>query len=243
LIKAMESLKYVEALFLAVEEYPENQSEVLEEMKQAGMVPPESETEFEEDPKLLHEHVRRTAYLSIVALSVAGGYIPKNKAKRVKTDTVQEKKADTIQDRPVQGGVASADAEVLQKLKGDAPDLPEQVINNLAAVIYSAQHNGQYEESREKLTEAAEALRSELKHPRKIVEHLVKALDNLEQVGTLFGSSTAPHKILEQMISKGMIPADEKEFFADNPEELKKKVRATAYFTFVSLAMAGGYLK
>jgi hypothetical protein len=244
LIKAMESLKYVEALFMAAEQYPENQSEILEEMKQAGMVPPERETEFEEDSKLLQEHVRRTAYISIVALSVAGGYIPETDIKRRKTDKVQEKKSDPAQDRPVQGGTASADTEVIRKLKGDAPDLAEQVLNDLAAVIYSAQHNERQEELKEKATKAADELRRELKHnPRKIVEHLVKALEGLEHVEALFTGGIDPLRILEQMISTGIIPADKKEFFTENPEELKNQVRATSYFTFVSLAMAGGYLE
>ena len=227
--KAVDSLKFVENLL--VDGQPEG---FFEHMKQVNMVPAEHEEEFEENPDLLERHVRQTAYFTITSLALAGGYMPGLEDERA---TSKDQKAKSSQE-----GTATADVQVLEKLRKDFPDMDEQVVKDIAAVIYSAQHNEDQQSLREKAFQQVPQLRLELTMDQ-IGEHMSKSLEGLKRVEDIFRDPNLNlSEMLKHMLDMGVVTQEVADKYGNQPKKVKEHVQTTAYFTFVALAMTGDYM-
>ena len=237
LLKAVESMKYVEAIFLAAETYPEHQDAPFEQMKAAHMIPVEREEEFRTDTPALKEHMRVTAQHSLMCLAMAGGFLPgldddkpPKKTKRPTKSSNDDKNA----------GTATADYKVLEKLRKQGPDLDEQIIKDMAAIIYSAQHNEGQRELRQLALDKKDDILREIAASGKTdwLDHLINALEGLKRVDDIF-EVQEPSVILGQMKAAGLIDAQQQGQFENDPKSLQDHVRSTAYFTLMTLAFAG----
>ncbi len=77
--------------------------------------------------------------------------------------------------------------------------------------------------------------------PDMIVSALSEALSEMRAAETLFEMRT-PAQALDEMIQDGLVPEHRIAEYKTNPELLMDDTRKHLYFTFVSLAAAGGYL-
>lgn len=77
--------------------------------------------------------------------------------------------------------------------------------------------------------------------PDMIVSALSEALREIRSAETLFEMRT-PAQAVEDMIQDGLIPEHRIAEYKQNPDLLIDDTRKHLYFTFVSLAAAGGYL-
>jgi hypothetical protein len=72
-----------------------------------------------------------------------------------------------------------------------------------------------------------------------ISQGLAQALEELEMLEILF---TDPARAVREMEKEGMIAKDRLSAYKKNPDLLEEDTRKHLYFTFVSIAAAGGYL-
>eukprot|EP00980_Cylindrotheca_fusiformis_P030250 scaffold24611_cov166-Cylindrotheca_fusiformis.AAC.3 len=72
-----------------------------------------------------------------------------------------------------------------------------------------------------------------------IVQGLKQGLDELKAIEILFSN---PEKAVAEMNNEGMIDKKRLDFYKKNPDALEDDTRKGVYFSFVSLAAAGGYL-
>ena len=72
-----------------------------------------------------------------------------------------------------------------------------------------------------------------------IAQGLAQALEELEMLEILFQD---PARAVQEMEKEGMIANDRLSAYKKNPDLLEEDTRTHLYFTFVSIAAAGGYL-
>ena len=76
--------------------------------------------------------------------------------------------------------------------------------------------------------------------PKEIVEGLNQILDELKAMDYLFQD---PKRAVEEILKEGMIEdASRLELYRENPAQLEEDMRSGLYFSFVSFAVAGGFL-
>jgi hypothetical protein len=75
--------------------------------------------------------------------------------------------------------------------------------------------------------------------PLEIVIGLKRSIDEIKAIEILFAD---PQRAVVEMDKEGMIDKKRVDFYKKNPDVLKEDTRKGNYFTFVSLAVAGGYL-
>jgi hypothetical protein len=72
-----------------------------------------------------------------------------------------------------------------------------------------------------------------------IAQALGQALEELEMLEILFQD---PARAVREMEKEGLIANDRLSAYKKNPDLLEEDTRTHLYFTFVSIAAAGGYL-
>jgi hypothetical protein len=75
--------------------------------------------------------------------------------------------------------------------------------------------------------------------PLEIVVGLKQSIDEIKAIEILFAD---PQRAVFEMDKEGVIEKKRVDFYKKNPDVLKEDTRKGNYFTFVSLAVAGGYL-
>ena len=75
--------------------------------------------------------------------------------------------------------------------------------------------------------------------PTDIVIGLKQLLDELRSLEVLFRD---PQRAVDAMIEDGMIDPSRVELYKENPDQLAQDVQSGIYFSFVTLAVAGGFL-
>mmetsp|Transcript_21068 Transcript_21068/g.39360 ORF Transcript_21068/g.39360 Transcript_21068/m.39360 type:complete len:184 (+) Transcript_21068:185-736(+) len=132
---------------------------------------------------------------------------------------------------------------VAAKLQAAAP-IPSQDAVDLAAVLDALLHDPETKKMVENLQKAdgrkasLEAFSDSLTQ-KEIVESLKQTLDELKALEYLFQD---PARAVLEMHKDGMVPENRLKFYKKNPEQLEEDTRKGLYFSFVSLAVAGGFL-
>ena len=75
--------------------------------------------------------------------------------------------------------------------------------------------------------------------PLEIVQGMKEAIDELKAIEILFAH---PERAVIEMEKEGLIEKKRVDFYKKNPDILAEDTRKGVYFTFVSLAVAGGYI-
>jgi hypothetical protein len=178
-----------------------------------------------------------------MCLAMAGGFIPgldDKPPKKTTKKSTPNTKSNNNSDEDKNSGTATADYKVLEQLRKQGPDLDEQIIKDIAAVIYSAQHNQGQRELRQLAFDKKPDILYEIAASSKKnwLDHLINALEGLKRVDDIF-EVQEPSVILGQMKAAGLIDAQHESQFQNDPTSLQDHVRSTAYFTFMTLAFAG----
>jgi hypothetical protein len=143
--------------------------------------------------------------------------------------------------------VLLVDAAIVERLiedsGADSFRISDQVATNIAKVIASARNDAETRllvlrmKSGEMRSDFAD-FASDLT-PDAIVSGLAATLSEMEMAEILF---VDPNRAFVEMERDGMIPNEHIELYRANPELLATDTRKRLYFTFLSLAAAGGYL-
>jgi hypothetical protein len=134
---------------------------------------------------------------------------------------------------------------VAAKLQAAAPTLPSQDAVDLAALLDGVGRDPETQKMILNLRNAdgrkanLEAF-SDSVTQREVVEGLKQTLDELKALEYLFQDDAA--RAVLEMNKEGMVPQDRLDFYRKNPEQLAEDTRKGLYFSFVSLAVAGGFL-
>jgi hypothetical protein len=134
---------------------------------------------------------------------------------------------------------------VATKLQAAAPTLPSQDAVDLAALLDGVGRDPETQKMILNLRNAdgrkanLEAF-SDSVTQREVVEGLKQTLDELKALEYLFQDD--PARAVLEMNKDGMVPQDRLDFYTRNPEQLAEDTRKGLYFSFVSLAVAGGFL-
>ena len=129
-------------------------------------------------------------------------------------------------------------------LQAASPDIPSQDAVDLAALLDAVMKDPETKLMVENLRSAdgrkasLEAFSDSLK-PREIVNTLKQTMDELKALEYLFQD---PARAVIEMEKEGMIPEQHKKMYKKNPQQLADDTRKGLYFSFVSLAVAGGFL-
>jgi hypothetical protein len=123
--------------------------------------------------------------------------------------------------------------------------IPEQTAIDVAAVIQSAStdpetslllHRMKAKGGKEEFL----AFQRDMSDDQ-IVSGLAEVVAEMRSLELLF-QRLNPNKAYEEMLGEGLVPAGREKEYKMNPQLLEEDVRKSLYFTFVSLAAAGGYL-
>ena len=129
-------------------------------------------------------------------------------------------------------------------LQAASPDIPSQDAVDLAALLDAVMKDPETKLMVENLRsadgrkESMEAFSGSLP-PREIVNTLKQTMDELKALEYLFQD---PARAVIEMEKEGMIPEQHKKLYKKNPQQLADDTRKGLYFSFVSLAVAGGFL-
>jgi hypothetical protein len=133
---------------------------------------------------------------------------------------------------------------VAAKLQAVAPTLPSQDAVDLAALLDGVGRDPETLQMIDNLRKAdgrkasLEAFSDSITQ-QEVVEGLKQTLDELKALEYLF--QDPPRAVLE-MHKEGMVPDNSLNFYKKNPDQLAEDTRKGLYFSFVSLAVAGGFL-
>jgi hypothetical protein len=129
-------------------------------------------------------------------------------------------------------------------LQAASPDIPSQDAVDLAALLDAVIQDPETKMMVENLRSAdgrkasLEAFSDSLTQ-KEIVDTLKQTMDELKALEYLF---LDPARAVREMEKEGMIPDQRKELYKKNPQQLADDTRKGLYFSFVSLAVAGGFL-
>lgn len=141
------------------------------------------------------------------------------------------------------GDVHVPENKMIQQLQEAYSRLDDQMAANVAAVIENARTDPETNLLIRRLKEGGgsaemEALKKSTT-PAEAVEQLVGTLSEMNALEILFKD---PKRAFHEMDNDGMVPKEKWSFYEKNPEALADDVRKSLYFTFVSAAIAGGFL-
>ena len=133
--------------------------------------------------------------------------------------------------------------KLVGELKAAHSGLDDETAVNIATIIEHAKSDPETSLLIRRLKEGGgnenmEALRQDLT-PNQVIESLAGALSEMNAVEILFQD---PDRAFKEMDKDGLVPPERKSFYKKNPQELADDVRRKLYFTFVSAAVAGGFL-
>lgn len=160
----------------------------------------------------------------------------------------EEEIGDTLSENAAsENNKAEADIKAMEKLQKDWPEIPDQLLFDLGALIHSAKEKMKKEgpdsalfvEANEASVELASAL-----SVKEIVLAMQKALESMKRIDQVFENVQGIGLVISDMKAKGFIATDAQEKkFREKPELLKLEMTKTSYITFVALAFAGNYIE
>ncbi len=142
---------------------------------------------------------------------------------------------------------AAADIKAMEKLQKDWPEIPDQLLFDLGALIHSVKEkmnkdgvdSALFSEALEVSAELSSALKA-----KEIVLGMEKALESMKKIDKVFGNIHGVDLVISDMKTKGFIETDAQEKkFRERPDLLKLELTKTSYLTFVALAFAGSYIE
>lgn len=142
---------------------------------------------------------------------------------------------------------AQADIQAIEKIQKDWPQIPDQLLFDLGALIHSVKEKMKkdgfdyvlFVDAKEVSLELAKAL-----SVQEICLAMEKALESLKKIEQVFENVQGVGLVISDVKAKGFIQNDAHEKkFRENPELLKTEMTKTSYLTFVALAMAGNYIE
>jgi hypothetical protein len=129
-------------------------------------------------------------------------------------------------------------------LQAASPDIPSQDAVDLAALLDAVIQDPETKMMVENLRSAdgrkasLEAFSDSLTQ-KEIVDTLKQTMDELKALEYLL---LDPARAVREMEKEGIIPDQHNELYKKNPQQLADDTRKGLYFSFVSLAVAGGFL-
>jgi hypothetical protein len=135
--------------------------------------------------------------------------------------------------------------DVVRELRQRAPGLDLQAAIDIAEVLERARRDPETSllllrlrggGGREDFVKFKESMSE-----KEIILSLRNALEEMKSVEVLYEKRT-PAAVVEEMYGDGLVPEDKLSEYRKNPTQLEEDTRKSLYFTFVSLAAAGGYL-
>ena len=142
---------------------------------------------------------------------------------------------------------AEADIKAIEKLQKDWPEIPDQLLFDLGALIHSAKEKMNKEGADSALFVEANEASIELARVLSVKEiglAMEKALESMKRIDQVFENVQGIGLVISDMKAKGFIETDAQEkMFRERPELLKLEMTKTSYVTFVALAFAGNYIE
>jgi hypothetical protein len=129
-------------------------------------------------------------------------------------------------------------------LQAASPNIPSQDAVDLAALLDAVTQDPETKKMVENLQstngrkETLEAFSDSLTQ-QQMVDALKQTMDDLKALEYLFQD---PDRAFAEMYKDGMVPQKQVKFYKENPRQLEEDTRKGLYFSFVSLAVAGGFL-
>lgn len=129
-------------------------------------------------------------------------------------------------------------------LQAASPNIPSQDAVDLAALLDAVTRDPETKKMVENLQsakgrkETLEAFSGSLTQ-QQVVEALKQTMDDLKGLEYLFHD---PDRAYLEMEKDGMVPERQAKFYKENPRQLEEDTRKGLYFSFVSLAVSGGFL-
>lgn len=159
-----------------------------------------------------------------------------------------EAKVDPMTGEVNTGGEIVVDQELVLKLMqaSGAFDgfggIPEQTAIDVAAVIQKASTDPETSLLLLRMNKEQDynAFQNDMTEDQ-IVSGLAEVVFEMNALETLF-HEYSPDRAYEEMLKEGMIPKNREKEYKNNPALLETDKLKSLYFTFVTLAAAGGYL-
>ena len=175
--------------------------------------------------------------LSFLWLSSADFRVPRRRNVAVDTSgEQQEEVVDEVEQELVRRLITNSGA--------DSFLLPEQIAVNVATVITAARRDPETNSLLMKMKQEGNAELQAFRHdltPDMIVSGLAETLLEMEALEKLLELRN-PAQAVAEMEEEGLLPTERVQEYKEKPELLLDDMRKHLYFTFVSLATAGGYL-
>ena len=152
--------------------------------------------------------------------------------KRKLEETLQEASIDA------NGNVDAKFQTLARELQSVAPISSEDALN-VAVILDAAKLDPETSALLARMPEdTLKGLKDSLT-PIEVVQGLKQSLDELKAIEILFLN---PERAVLEMEKEGMLERNRVDFYKKNPHALAEDTRKGVYFTFLSLAAAGGYL-
>jgi hypothetical protein len=129
-------------------------------------------------------------------------------------------------------------------LQAVSPNIPSQDAVDLSVLLDAVTQDPETKSMVENLQstkgrkETLEAFSDSLTQ-QQLVDALKHTMDDLKAVEYLFQN---PDRAFAEMHKDGMVPEERVSYYRKNPRQLEEDTRKGLYFSFVSLAVAGGFL-
>ena len=143
----------------------------------------------------------------------------------------EEMMAKLLQSMPTMKEAQARDVSLMLKFAKSDPDT--RVL--LKTIKSEKKEEKEEEKKKTKKNEGMEDNPS----PKKIVEGMVQTLRDLQMSELLFKD---PQKALQHMKDEGLLNEEKVKLYENDPSLLQQETRRSLYFSFVGLAVKGGYL-
>lgn len=175
---------------------------------------------------------RFSSWIKFVALIACVWVLPQNQVHALTTEV------------GVDGEVPTEYAALAAQLKQAWPQMPEQEAVDVAAMIQTIRADPESQLLIKRMTEGSgkakfDAFVKDLESPKEIAVALSMQLQEMAMLEVLFKD---PQRAVAEMKKEGMLPAEKIEEYEKNPALLEEETRKSQYFTFLSIAAAGGFL-
>ncbi|GAX19532.1 hypothetical protein FisN_19Hh109 [Fistulifera solaris] len=169
---------------------------------------------------------------------------PQSQEDEIDEVVTESTEKDSVNDETIK---AAADIKAMEKLQKDWPEIPDQLLFDLGALIHSVKEkmnkdgvdSALFSEALEVSAELSSALKA-----KEIVLGMEKALESMKKIDKVFENIHGVDLVISDMKSKGFIETDAQEKkFRERPDLLKLELTKTSYLTFVALAFAGKYIE